>query len=714
MIVKPQPYILAPQNITANDLELVGREALLQSFIHQQSLPTPKSFVLTSKVFDDFLSSGELIDHITKILSEVNINEESSLNKAYREIDRLIKGTSLPSTISRPLIEAYRNLSDSGLTVINLSPSNLLDDKYIPNELKLKKIFNIYGEDNLITAIKDIWMYLFDPQSIKLRIENNYEGFLSTSVYIQKMIRAEVSGEIHTTFRKDTDTLKAFAIYGIDDGSLEEDIKSDIYVVDKNNLSIKEKTIVTQEHMLLRKGKTSNNQKIEISQQWQKEQKLDDERILKLSELTNRISDILKKDIIVKWGIEAGIINIFSIKDLDNTNLKKKPLEDFKTFVKEVSNLEDNREDDSKGLNEINHSKRRIEPSNSSNISMENSNIKDIDNVIDVLKEEKQEIYSKQLNSDIKLSSNDINESKRIIEKKYISNFYLNTSEMNSTSLKLLEEFDGAYIDLTTLLLKSQILPDLNNIDSSALKSLSESLNIQLNTASLKLGGNLITIRLSNIDKHSLHLLGKRLDDVKYINDERLINNDKALKFEIDIVKKLRLNHRFKNINILLPDVRSLSNALKLKKEIVGNNLRRSQSTKLLLEVNIPNMILNIDKILSSDWDGIVINLTDLTQNLFKKEDISSCDLIDVLKLLKDIRDKLVNKKIEFHLYVNKRALMMEDVLNEVIKLYPNSFIVDDRVDSKFLELLEKEESRVFNEILKPLRKRGPKFKNLF
>ncbi len=719
MIVKPQPYILAPQNITANDLELVGREGILQSFIHQQGLPTPKSFIVTSKVFDDFLSSGELIDKITQVLSNVDIKEELSLNKAYREIDKLIKETPLPSTISRPLIEAYRNLSDSGLPVVNVSPSNLIDSKYIPNELKIKKIFNIYGEDNLITEIKNIWMYLFDPQSLKLRIENGYEGFLSSSVYIQRMLRPEVSGEIHSKLKDNN--LIVNAIYGIDDGSLDSDIECDKYVVSKSDNAIKEKTIVMQNFMLLRKGKTSETQRATISEKWQKEQKLDDDRILKLSELTERISEVLKKDIVVKFGIEAGIINIFYIKDIDLSS-SSNVVEDFKSYVKTITNSVKNdnsqvKEYSSEELLENKYGSKldsNLDKDKISDVSSNLSNIKEIDNVISELKSEKKEIIATQFNNEIVIGKLDLEANKKILEKKYISNFYLNASQMNSNSLKLLEEFDGAYIDFTTLLLKSQILPDSKISELAILNSLSESLKIQLNTASLKLGGNLITIRLSNVEKETLNLLGMRLDDIKYLNDERLIENDKALKFEIDIIKKLRLNHRFKNINIVLPDIRSLENASKLKKEIVGNNLRRSQSTKLILELNIPYSFLKLNKLSSSDWDGVLINLSEFTHNLFKKDNITECDLLDAINLISEYREQLIDKRIEFFMYINKSILEYSNLVNEIIKLYPNSFILEEKVDSKFLDLLEKQESKIFNRILKPLKKRGPKFKNLF
>src|SRR3989344_7043912 len=91
---------------------------------------------------------------------------------------------------------------------------------------------------------------------------------------------------------------------------------ADSYFYNRANEEIIDKRIVPQAKMLVRKGRTNEsnpNTTVNISEVWQKKQKLEDRYILNLGRIGKSLHDLFEKPLIIEYAFETGKLNITEI-----------------------------------------------------------------------------------------------------------------------------------------------------------------------------------------------------------------------------------------------------------------------------------------------------------------------------------------------------------------------------------------------------------------
>lgn len=82
---------------------------------------------------------------------------------------------------------------------------------------------------------------------------------------------------------------------------------------------------------------------------------------------------------------------------------------------------------------------------------------------------------------------------------------------------------------------------------------------------------------------------------------------------ELDAIKIVRNTLGLKNVWLVLPPVRTITELLEVKKLIAAENLYRSPSFKIWVRAEIPSNIVLLDKFIEAGIDGVVIDLQKLT-----------------------------------------------------------------------------------------------------
>jgi len=684
MLGQPQPYLINLKNLKPEDLNLVGREAIESSFLHTQNIPTPTAFVITSRAFDDFLTATQLVEPLMALITETNLDnyQEKAL-----QIQKLIIETKFPTIIERPIIEGYKNMNASNLPFVTLEISNIIKSEYLPQSTHHHLALNIYGGDTLLQEIKKGWAELFKPEAIKLRLENGYEGILTTSIIVQKMIRPELSGRVYSLKDDFSKNIYISAIYGLEDLTGELSQLKDIYKVEIEDLNITERNIVQQSQMLVRKGKTKEgdepNMKVNISSEWQGAQKLEDERIIKLAELTLKINEYLNKKIELSWGIETGEISIFSLHDLNLNN---------------------------KSISKKESKEKYIEP------VIEEEIIKTIEPIMIENKVEPTKIIEKleiKALEDFKINEHDVivQEPIKQLEKRLLTKIFVDAGNMQSEAISETSRWKYAYISGTDLILNAQTLPEHLKERQNIINFI-QSLSLQVNTIASIIDGNELIYSLSSIDNQTLQLLGINNSAVEHLYDERLINSEEALLTEVSIVKKNRNENKHKNISLVLSSVSSYDNLMKLKRIISGEGLRRSASFKIYAEVSIPFFALDLERIDNDDIDGLVIDISKFARNSLMKDNLSDKDYTLILNEIKKIKEIIRSKNVNLIFKLDSKPT--QTLMRELLLLQPHGIIVNFKIEETEVDLIEKVEREFFEKMLVPLKKRGRKIKNLF
>ncbi len=101
---------------------------------------------------------------------------------------------------------------------------------------------------------------------------------------------------------------------------------------------------------------------------------------------------------------------------------------------------------------------------------------------------------------------------------------------------------------------------------------------------------------------------------IGYRGTLRNIKEIEVLNMELEIIKNVRNKHGYKNLWVMIPYVRTPEELVEMKKIISSQNLKRSSTFKVFIDLQVPSNIIAIDELLDIGVDGININLDELSQ----------------------------------------------------------------------------------------------------
>ncbi len=717
MFGKNSIYVLNPKNIKDKDAELTGKQALDLAKLYKTSLKIPESFVITTLAFDDFLTANDIIEPVMVELKKVQPFIKSSALESTENIKNILKKTKLPSIILRPIEHAYKNLGDSTSPIVNVYASHIIDEKFIPENGNFR-FENLKGLDELYNAIHKAYFSLFTLESIELRTNNYFKGGISTALIVQKSLASDLSGNLYSfpPITRDENTIEVQAIYGNSTNSNEHENFYDIYKLDSKTGQINEKQIIPQEYMFVRKGKTLKNDdlfiKVEISEDWQKKQKLNDTFIEKIYNAYTKINDEYKHEFMAKWSIVAGEVYINSVERIEkpkfNDSISLLDLTEGKKHTNSLTKEEDYFEKidtkEEKPLTEIKQ------------VNLDSLTKEIIDIVDGKLPSPTDSQIVEQVSKKSIMPKDKLTKSLNATETPFTENLtflteiYLDVSKMNSVTLENLKRFNGGFFNGTEAILRNSILPEKIINNQSDLNNLIEKVSLDIATAAKTCDPSPLIYQFSNIGEFERKLLGVNDAKYKFNGDERFIESPETLAIESLAVLKARNVYSNKNIRISIPSVRNAQNFLDIKKILSSQNFRRSSSLKFYCEVSIPSIIFQIFELDESTLDGIIIDYDLLLRLTTYREDLRPVDQEIGVKMLKTIFDSTKPLGLEV---IIKLGNQDTDLLKRILEFQPNAFILKAEPSEEFLETIREFEKENIKSLTKEKR-RGRRIKELF
>ncbi|QQG38826.1 MAG: hypothetical protein HYS32_04490 [Candidatus Woesearchaeota archaeon] len=259
------PLVVYPKEVSINDKELLGEKAATIAELYNLKFPVPLTFFITIDAFACFLKENNLKEKIKFILKDLNVENEEQLKQKSVEIQKLILSAEIPKKLRHEILEAYENLNvdeellkiaskdalsiiktgrDPLFVAVKLSPTENFFDSAPYSQL------NIKGPSNILEAVKKAWATLYTSKAIYYRYNNNIKNE-STSIIIQKMVDAKKSGTI-LTLNNSNSELVITSLFGFNNKIAIENIKPDTYIINKDNLELKDKEITEKNFMITR------------------------------------------------------------------------------------------------------------------------------------------------------------------------------------------------------------------------------------------------------------------------------------------------------------------------------------------------------------------------------------------------------------------------------------------------------------------------------
>ena len=295
------------EKLDKNDISIAGGKGASLGEMTKAGIPVPAGFVILSEVFDNFVKQNLLSQKFDESLSEIDIYDNNSVNKASEIIQGSILKSPIQKICENEILKTFREIKLRNVAV--RSSATVEDSLDISWAGELESYLNI-TETSLLDSVKKCWASLFTPRAIIYSKEKGNFEKNSVAVVVQEMINPEISGVCFTQnpVTKNKNQIVIEAGYGIGEAIVKGLITPDRYLIKKDELIIEDVNIGFQKIVIRQSKEGTKTTKLENEKQYK--QKLNGRQMIELSTLCKKIEKIYKRPQDIEWTFENNKFNI--------------------------------------------------------------------------------------------------------------------------------------------------------------------------------------------------------------------------------------------------------------------------------------------------------------------------------------------------------------------------------------------------------------------
>lgn len=305
------------------DIALVGGKGANLGEMTNAGIPVPPGFIVTAAAYYDFIEKYGLAEKIKALLKPLNVHDSKQLQEIAAKIQKLITDAKMPAETAKQIKQAYREMGERHVAVRSSATAEDLPEASFAGQQAT--FLNVLGGTRVVTAVQGCWASLFGARAIFYRQEQGFDHFkVGIAVPVQRMVQSVTSGVMFTvepsTSNKDTITIEA--VLGLGEMIVSGDVTPDHYTVSKKTMKILNKEIKPQEWKLIKKAGITgkeDNIKIALTAEEQARQKITDADIIFLAKIGKRLEDHYKFPQDIEWAKEDGEIYIVQTRPVTTT-----------------------------------------------------------------------------------------------------------------------------------------------------------------------------------------------------------------------------------------------------------------------------------------------------------------------------------------------------------------------------------------------------------
>ena len=653
--------ILWFKEINKNDLLLVGGKGANLGEMYNNSIPVPNGFVVTSTAYFDFINKTSISHKIKTELTGLNVNNSKELFEVSKRIQHAFLSAEVPEYLKKEIRDYYHNLSgeyDKKVAVRSSATAEDLPEASFAGQQET--YLNIVGYKNVIHNVLKCWASLFEPRAIFYRTEKGFSHLkVGIAVPVQVMVESEVAGIMFTInpLTNNPDEISIEAAFGLGQPIVSGEITPDAYTVSKNTLQIKSKNIVKQTTMLSEKGN------VEVSNVYSNSQKLDDHFIQKLAELGKKIELHYGTPQDIEWSFErkhiyivqtrpvTTIKNTAEYRQLGEVRISSKVLLKGNAaspglahgkvrILKSAKELDKIQEGDILVTEMTNPdfvpamkraaaivTEKGGRTSHAAIVSRELGlpAIVGCEMVLQILEDGEEItvdgthgfIYQGNVIPNIKETTKKITKTNL----KTATKIYVNLAEPELAKKISDREVDGVGLLRAEFMIAEMGTHPKKYIEDGKEAEFVQKLAEGITEFAENFSPRPVIYRATDFKTNEYRNLK---GGEKYEQDEpnpmigfrgaaRYIENADVFKLEIEALKKVRNKNGFKNVHIMIPFVRTVSEYTEIKKLLSENGLARSSTFKIWIMVEVPSTVIMLEEFIKEGLDGVSIGSNDLT-----------------------------------------------------------------------------------------------------
>ena len=322
-----------PLETQQNSLERVGGKGRSLANMARAGFNVPAGFMVTADAYREFVADNDLQNAIIEKANPELKDGYPAFEKCGQDINSLFQRASLNEEVIADIKHAYGSLQDGQATEADIavavrSSANAEDLPGLSFAGQQETYLNVRGPDDVVDAVKKCWSSLWTAQAISYRHQNGIDqGSVAMAVVVQVMVPSEVSGILFTANPANGERSEIIvnASFGLGEAVVSGQVTPDTWVINRPDLSIKQKILGPKEHQIVADG--DNGVRLEsVAAEYRTQSSLSENWLRELCEtavLIENLNDGLPQDI--EWAFSQGSLHLLQSRPI--TNLPEQPIE---------------------------------------------------------------------------------------------------------------------------------------------------------------------------------------------------------------------------------------------------------------------------------------------------------------------------------------------------------------------------------------------------
>lgn len=660
---KQTAQILWFDQISKHDIGIAGGKGANLGEMTTAGIPVPNGFVVTATAYYNFLEKTSLKQKILTELSGLDHNDSSALFAASKKIKTAIMEAELPGELATQIKQYYHELCGEHDRLVAVRSSATAED--LPDASfagQQETYLNIKGWKEVVHSVQKCWASLFESRAIFYRSDRGFSHFkVGIAVPVQLMVQSDVSGIMFTVnpLTNDRAEISVEAAWGLGQPVVSGEVTPDQYLVDKKTWQITYKHLSKQTWQMTLIGN------INVSRDHQEVQKLSDAKIRELAKIGAQIEKHYGRPQDIEWGMEGNklyIVQSRPVTTLKQTNVseEKQSLDASKEVKLLFSGLSAS-PGIASGPVRIVKSPKEIGIVQQGDILVAEMTNPDYVPAMRKAraivtdsggKTSHAAIVSRELGVPAVVGSgvatttlkdgqvitvdgtngkiyegnivvqNKVKEvNKALSQIKTATKVYVNLAEP-----QLAEDMAKRNVDGVGLLRAEFIIANIGTHPKKFIKEKRSQEFVKKLADDLELfakafDGRPVVYRFTDFKTNEYRSLkgGEEFEGeepnplIGFRGTGRYIEDAEVFNLELEAIKIVRNKKGYKNLHVMLPFVRTISQLREVKKLISASGLRRSGLFKLWMMVEIPSNVILLDEFIDEGIDGVSIGTNDLT-----------------------------------------------------------------------------------------------------
>ena len=300
--------ILNFEEVTPELTNMVGAKAGHLAFIKNTlGLPVPEGFAITASAFERFIAENNLSSQIEERLSGLSPDLTGNLESISDELITTIMTSDVPQDIIEAIMEAYHALESKTQKGVRISmrSSAIGEDTEATFAGQYTTVLNVTAE-NIINAYKTVIASKYSPRAISYRLHYGLDD-RETPVCVAgvTMIDSTASGVVYTgdDSSGNADLIKISSIWGLGEHLVDGSASPDIFLVDKENKSIRKKEINRKDHRLITL-ETGGTRLEEVPESQKEIASLADDAVIQLADYSLALEKAFGGPQDIEWAVD--------------------------------------------------------------------------------------------------------------------------------------------------------------------------------------------------------------------------------------------------------------------------------------------------------------------------------------------------------------------------------------------------------------------------